>query len=252
MTLLIDIGNTRIKWARLDERGLGATNASVHADWGREQVHDQLVRPQGRPERVLVSNVGGARIGELISDVVGEEWGLSAEFVEPTAFAGGVRSAYPDPSKLGVDRMMAMIGAHAMYPRLVCIASVGTAMTVDAVDTLGNHLGGVIVPGPDLMITSLLKNTSDIAARARQGEVGTGLFADNTLGGITQGAVHALASLIDRSVATLQRDFGETPTLLLTGGASDRVASFIESQAEIVPDLVLRGLAVLSKEPGPA
>jgi type III pantothenate kinase len=252
MKLLIDIGNTRIKWARLDERGLGAASAAVHADWSREQAREQLTQSQERPERVLVSNVGGARIGELVADVIGEAWGITAEFFRSTALAGGVRNAYPDPSKLGVDRMMAMIGAHAMHPRLVCIASVGTAMTVDAVDVRGHHLGGVIVPGPDLMVASLLKSTSDIAERARQGEVGTGLFADNTLGGITQGAAHALASLIDRSVATLQREVGEAPTLLLTGGASERVAPLVETRAEIVPDLVLRGLAVLSKEPGRA
>lgn len=252
MKLLIDIGNTRIKWARLDERGLGAASAAVHASWSREQARAQLTGSLERPERVLVSNVGGTRIGELVSDVIGEVWGIRAEFLQSTAVARGVRNAYPEPDKLGVDRMMAMIGAHAMYPRLVCVASVGTAMTVDAVDARGQHLGGLIVPGPDLMISSLLKNTSDIAVRAQQGNVGAGLFADNTLGGITQGAAHALASLIDRSVATLQRAFGETPTLLLTGGASERVAPLIEARGEIVPDLVLRGLAVLSQEPGPA
>jgi type III pantothenate kinase len=134
----------------------------------------------------------------------------------------------------------------------VCIASVGTAMTIDAVNARGEHLGGTIVPGPDLMISSLLKNTSDIAARAREGAVSIGLFANNTLGGITQGAAHALAALIDRSTLALERELGEPPTLMLTGGASDRVEALITPNFRKVPDLVLRGLAVLAAEPRPA
>lgn len=248
MKLLIDIGNTRIKWARLNERALGPLTAAVHAQWERDDARDNLVRTNERPDRVLVSNVGGARIAELVSSVIQEAWGTVPEFVHSTAQAGGVRNAYPEPAKLGVDRMMAMIGAHAMHRGLICIASVGTAMTIDAVNAQGEHLGGSIVPGPDLMISSLLRSTSDIAARAREGAVSVGLFANNTLGGITQGAAHALAALIDRSTAALERELGESPTLLLTGGASGRVEPLISAKFTTVPDLVLRGLAVLATE----
>lgn len=249
MQLLIDIGNTRIKWARLDEHGLGAFTAAVHADWGREELRASLVGAAERPERVLVSNVGGARIADLVSSVSNEAWRVSPEFFHSTAEAGGVRNAYPEPAKLGVDRWLAMIGARAMYSGLLCITSVGTAMTIDALDSQGQHLGGTIVPGPDLMVSSLLKNTSDIAARARAGEVSIGLFANNTLGGIRQGAAHALAALIDRSAAALQREIGEPPMLLLTGGASSRVEPLVVTSNKTVPDLVLRGLAVLAAEP---
>jgi type III pantothenate kinase len=252
MKLLIDIGNTRIKWAELDARGLGPSSAAVHAGWTGQQVRDTLMRVSEQPERVLVSNVGGAAIGELLVGAIEETWRITPEFVRSTAEAGGVRNAYPEPAKLGVDRMMAMIGAHAMHRGLVCIASVGTAMTIDAVNVRGEHLGGTIVPGPDLMISSLLKNTSDIAARAREGAVSIGLFANNTLGGITQGAAHALAALIDRSTSALERELGEAPTLMLTGGASDRVEPLITTSFRKVPDLVLRGLAVLASEPRPA
>ena len=248
MKLLIDIGNTRIKWARSDRHGIGPLTAAVHADWGHDHVRDNLTRTSQRPDRVLISNVGGARIAELLSSVTQDAWGITPEFFQSTAQAGGLRNAYPEPAKLGVDRWMAMIGARAMNPGLVCIANVGTAMTIDAVDARGEHVGGTIVPGPDLMITSLLHSTSDIAVRAREGEVSVGLFANNTLGGITQGAAHALAALIDRSATALERQFGEPATLLLTGGASSRLEPFIGTPYRTVPDLVLRGLDVLSSE----
>jgi type III pantothenate kinase len=121
--------------------------------------------------------------------------------------------------------------------------------TIDGVAADGRHLGGVIVPGPDLMVASLLKNTSDIAQRAQQGDTNDGLFADNTLGAIRQGAEHALGALIERAVGMMRRTMGEMPQLLVTGGASDRVEKAIGLPYRAVPDLVLQGLAVLAREP---
>lgn len=247
MILLIDIGNTRIKWAQLDQQGLGVQSAAVHSAWTREDVHRALLRDRPAPDRVLISNVSGERMGALVRDAISDELGMEPEFVRATAEAGGVRSAYSAPAKLGVDRWMAMIGARAIHKGLVCVASIGTAMTIDAVDANGQHLGGSIVAGPDLMIDALLRNTSDIAVRALEGDVSESVFAYSTLGAVKQGAVHALAALIDRSAVVLEQELGVAPTLLLTGGASNRVEPFVYADFESVPDLVLRGLAVLAR-----
>jgi type III pantothenate kinase len=190
-------------------------------------------------------------MADVVRTAVAQTWQMEAEFVTSTPIAGGVRNAYPQPAKLGVDRWLAMIGAHALERDAVCIVSVGTAMTIDGVAADGRHLGGVILPGPDLMITSLLTNTSDIAQRALQGDAGDRLFADNTLGAIRQGAQHALAALIERAVGVMRRTLNETPKLLVTGGASDRVEKAIGLPYRAVPDLVLQGLAVLAREPRP-
>jgi type III pantothenate kinase len=249
MTLLIDIGNTRIKWARFEDGVLQPQSASPHADWKAEACVETVLRRGNRSDRVLVSNVAGPRMADVVRTAVTQTWQIEAEFVTSTPIAGGVRNAYPQPAKLGVDRWLAMIGAHALERGAVCIVSVGTAMTIDGVAADGRHLGGVIVPGPDLMITSLLKNTSDIAQRALQGVAGDGLFADNTLGAIRQGAEHALAALIERTVGVMRRTLNETPKLLVTGGASDRIEKAIGLPYRAVPDLVLQGLAVLAREP---
>jgi type III pantothenate kinase len=249
MTLLIDIGNTRIKWARFEGGALQPQSAAPHADWSVDTLVETVLRRGNRTDRVLVSNVAGTRMAEVVRAAVAQTWQLEAEFIASTPMAGGIRNAYPQPGKLGVDRWLAMIGAHALERGAVCIVSVGTAMTIDGIDADGLHLGGVIVPGPDLMVTSLLKNTSDIAQRARQGDTSDGLFADNTLGAIRQGAEHALAALVERAVGVMRRTLHETPTLLVTGGASDRVEKAIGLPYRAVPDLVLQGLAVLAAEP---
>jgi len=249
MALLIDIGNTRIKWARFENEVLQPQSAAPHADWGVETFVETVLRRGHRSDRVLVSNVAGPRMADVVSTAVAQTWQIEAEFVASTPIGGGIRNAYPQPAKLGVDRWLAMIGAHALGRGAVCIVSVGTAMTIDGVAADGRHLGGVIVPGPDLMVTSLLKSTSDIAQRAQQGNANDGLFADNTLGAVRQGAEHALAALIERAVGVMRRALNETPALLVTGGASDRVEKAIGVPYRAVPDLVLQGLAVLAREP---
>lgn len=249
MTLLIDVGNTRIKWARFEGGVLQPQSAAPHADWNTETFVATLLQRGARSDRVLVSNVAGARMADVVRSAVAQAWQIEAQFIASTPLAGGIRNAYPQPGKLGVDRWLAMIGAHALERGAVCIVSVGTAMTIDGVTADGTHLGGVIVPGPDLMIGSLLTNTSDIAQRAQQGAAGDGLFADNTLGAIRQGAEHALAALVERAVGTMRRTLNETPKVLVTGGASDRVEKALGVPYRAVPDLVLQGLAVLAAEP---
>ena len=244
--LLVDIGNTRIKWARLEQGALQAQSALKHADLSVQSVIEKVLQPGGRSPRVLVSNVSGARMGDVVRAAVGNAWQIEAEFVTATAAAGGIRNAYPQPARLGSDRWLAMIGGHALVPGPLCVVSVGTAMTIDGLDAGGQHLGGVIVPGPDLMVASLLKNTSDIAQRAEQGSAIDALFANNTLGAIHQGAEHALAALVERAFSTLERTLGEAPQLLLTGDASGRVEHSLQVPCRVVPELVLHGLAVIA------
>jgi type III pantothenate kinase len=243
MILLIDIGNTRLKWATQEGKHFAAHGAEVHDGWDASNFIERVMKMMAPPQRVLVSNVGGERIAAVVRDAISQQWALVPEFVVATAESCGVRNAYPVPENLGVDRWLGVIAAHAKAQRLTCIVGVGTAMTIDGVDGSGQHLGGVIVPGPDLMVASLLKNTSDIAPRAQRGTATDALFADNTLGAIRQGSGHALAALVDRSVTVLRERCGETPALLLTGGGATAIERLVCGPHELIPDLVLHGLA---------
>jgi type III pantothenate kinase len=97
----------------------------------------------------------------------------------------------------------------------------------------------------------LLRNTSDLAQRSRQGQALDALFADNTRGAIEQGTMHALAALAVRATEAMARTTGSSPALLLTGGGSERLAAVLGISCLEVPDLVLRGLAVLATEAPP-
>jgi len=248
MKLLVDIGNTRIKWAMLTDGCLSAMQASSYAAWDRRALHTQMLSTLTKPEHILIANVAGDAIARLVTECVAENWSLTPEFVHSTSAVNGVRNGYAMPSQLGVDRWLAVIAAFDLQGSAACIANVGTAMTVDGVDSSGLHLGGVIVPGPDLAIESLLRNTGEIAGRSQAGEVGPTLFAGNTLGAVHQGVTHMLAAIVERTLLEMRTNLGESPALFLTGGASERVAQSLRVPFRTIPDLVLRGLAVLARD----
>jgi type III pantothenate kinase len=128
--------------------------------------------------------------------------------------------------------------------RGACVVDVGTAVTVDLVDTMGVHLGGAIVPGPEMMVQSVLRNTAGIARRASGAAATRGLFAQDTRAAIGQGARYAAAAVIDRAVVEAQRVLQRTPLVLLTGGAAVEIEPLLQCSYVSVPDLVLRGLAL--------
>lgn len=247
MNLLVDIGNTRIKWATAMGHELGEQQASSYAAWDRSVLTAKLLSSSERPERILVANVGGDAFARLLTECALAKWSLLPEYVRSSAAAAGVRNAYPQPEQLGVDRWLGVIAAYQLLRAPACVVSVGTALTVDGVDDSGKHVGGVIVPGPDLAISTLLANTSDLAARSQSGKVNSALFADNTLGAIHQGIVHMLAALVEKSIEEMRETLGATPALLLTGGGAERIAPLVQTAHRIIPDLVLRGLAVLAR-----
>ncbi len=117
-------------------------------------------------------------------------------------------------------------------------------MTIDVVDALGVHLGGAIIPGPRLMVDSVLENTAGIAARASGAVRARNLFAQDTRAAVTQGARYACAAMVDRAIDEAQRVLQRSPMVLLTGGAAVEIEPLLRCSYVSVPDLVLRGVAL--------
>lgn len=258
MRLLLDIGNTRIKWAVQTATGLDEQQAIAHAGLSAAQLGTQVFAPSGQISQLLVSNVAGASMAEQVRQAARDCWQIEPTFVVSTAstVVSGcmLRNAYSEPSNLGVDRWLSMVAALAMAPTAALVVSIGTAMTLDAVTAQGRHLGGMIAPGPDLMMNSLMRNTSDIAANSQRGPHANlagrdTFFADSTLGCVYQGAVHATTALIEAAYAHL-RDTESEVRLLLTGGAAPQVQMKLSMPVQLISDLVLRGLAAYEQSGG--
>ncbi|MGB5103625.1 MAG: type III pantothenate kinase [Steroidobacteraceae bacterium] len=248
-TLLVDIGNSRVKWALLEDGRLGEQQAAAHAGWTPDDWRRALFARRGI-DRVLAATVAGAGGADALRAAALLETGTEATFVTTTREAAGVCNGYQDAGLLGVDRWLAVIAAHRLVPGACCVVDVGTAATIDAVRADGQHLGGFIVPGPDLMMRSLWGGTSDLATRtAGSGARAAGLFADNTRDAIERGCRLAVAALIERCLDELARALPGPPVLLLTGGAAGHVSPYLREPGRLVPDLVLQGLSVVSAVP---
>jgi len=245
--LLVDIGNTRIKWARLDAGRLSKARAAVHSTW-RTGDYARRLLGSNPPERVLVSSVAGSKVNQALA-AAARRAGAKVEFVTVPRRGGGVTVGYVEPWRLGVDRFVAAVGGHQLFQGIaVCVVAVGTAMTLDLVGADGRHRGGAIIPAPHLMVETLFSQTNGIRRRAQGGAGGgTGLFGRSTRAGVIQGARYAAAALIDRAVAEAVMLVGRRPLVVVTGGGAGVVRPLLQSPCVGVPDLVLRGLAVMTQ-----
>ncbi len=149
MTVLVDIGNTRIKWATLANGRLVRRGSAVHRDSLDASVAAFAAELPARP-RIIAANVAGERVAERLAALVAARPGASLELVATSAERFGVRCAYADPSRLGVDRWVAVLAAYHAARGAACAIDAGTAVTFDAVDGTGAHLGGLIFPGARL------------------------------------------------------------------------------------------------------
>lgn len=243
MTLLLDLGNTRLKAALLRD-GLPQDVARFPlADAALEQSFANWLA-DARPTQAWLAAVAPdtaiARIAALL-----DTRRIAPARVTTQGDALGVRIAYSDPARLGVDRWLNLIAARRRVAGPVLVASVGTALTVDALLADGTHLGGLIAAPPDAARAAII-------ARAPRLEVAHGhvaRFARNTEDAIESGATLAAAALIERSLHELEREAGTHATLLLTGGGAAPLRPWLTAH-EAVDDLVLHGLAAWATQAG--
>lgn len=238
MKILIDLGNTRLKWATLVRGELRPGGVFAHAS---TPLVTQLQREWNglvRVNEVLVASVVAPAQEAELDALVQQRFGLHAAFLRSPAFALGVRNAYVEPALLGVDRFLALVALHTERRRAQLLASVGTALTIDLLDADGLHHGGLIVPSPHLMREAILAGTARVTvAGGRWNEM-----PNATADAVVAGSLYAAAGAIERFREVATRRLGTSPALLLTGGGADEIVPLL-ADAMRVHDLVLRGLA---------
>lgn len=257
MLLLIDAGNTRVKWALLPTGALRQANAlgcwSASGSIPRAQVRQLADAWRNlKIARVILSNVAGPAMRDELEQTLLGALGMTPvplEWFASVAELGGVRNSYRNPAQLGCDRFASVIGAHALFPdQPLIVATCGTATTVDAVTADGVFLGGMILPGLGLMAASLAKNTAQLPQVA-ENLVVSEPFADNTDAAIVSGCIAAQAGAIEKAVTahTLrQKPAGGMVQCVVSGGAADMIAPHLSVPNKKVDNLVLIGLQAIA------
>ncbi len=245
MMLLVDLGNTRLKWATLARAGLRPGGVFAHAEHDVDARLRSEWHKLARPSRMLVASVLDEEREARLAAFARERFDLSPEFVRSPAAALGIRNAYAEAARLGVDRFLALAALHARAAQLQVLASVGTAMTLDLLDDQGRHHGGLILPAPQLMRASLRARTARVdVVEGRWREL-----PDNTADAVASGALYAATGAVARFLEVATRRFEARPALFLTGGGADELEPLL-ADARRVHDLVLEGLAAWAAQPG--
>jgi type III pantothenate kinase len=240
MKLLVDSGNTRLKWGWSDKGEITLTGALVNS-----QISFAVLLASWQvlpiPPAIVISCVNSPQVIALITSVADLLWPDSPVIVAQSAlFQCGVRNAYELPETLGVDRWMALIAVRNFYCQAACIVDCGTAITIDFMDADGYHQGGMICPGLQLMKQSLSKATQQLPYSATDYAVG---LANNTEAGIYNGTLFAACGLIEKVLARQSAPL----QLILTGGDAKCIAALVSCECVVDDNLVLRGLGYISE-----
>ena len=241
----MDVGNTRIKWGVLDDGEIRRTGHIAQQRIRENGMQVLTTRLPRQVDEVFISNVAGASFATRLSGVVGMHCDCDVHFARTERSGWGVTNAYTQVRRMGVDRWVAMVGAWAEVQAACLVVDAGTAITLDAIDDEGKHLGGQIIAGVSTMADALASATSDIPAvkpAPGRGEADLGMFARNTAAAVREGAQNAVAGAIDRAIRTLQSN-AYAPVVVLTGGDASRILNALCESPLHRPHLVLQGLA---------
>lgn len=221
----VDAGNTFIKWRLMgsDQRGRIRHSELTNSKWPI------------KVQRVRVASVAGEQVNQALCDFVSRRWQVQPEFAKTQAEACGVRNSYRDPARMGVDRWLAMLSAWHQVRRACWVVDCGSAITIEQLDKNGQHLGGYIIPGVQLMSKTLLSNTAEVV-------VGHSIEGFSVAPGVntTEAVQHGLNLVLQSLAEKIMRNAVGQP-VYVTGGDGQLFCSLVDG-AIWRPDLVLDGL----------
>ncbi|MGI9317161.1 MAG: type III pantothenate kinase [bacterium] len=272
--LVVDMGNQRLKWAilsvvpglsvdkifsEIEKRNGALSIVEPGALKQGARPADQLVESVGVPERIVFSCVSARQAGEAFVTLSRESWGIEPQKILAEDSRYGLENQYDLPQQLGADRWLAALAAYHMMQgsdrgdHAIIVIDAGTAVTVDLV--VDNQFrGGSILPGVAMLVRALGISTGEIridieSLTKRSNNLGElDVVATNSDAAVWAGSLASVTGGIERCLDMMQRTSESPIKVLVTGGDADLVASMISYRCEVIPNLVLAGLALTASE----
>jgi type III pantothenate kinase len=242
MRVEIDVGNSQIKW-----RVQNYNNRQSKGSFPKRQLREinNFFSFAGVQE-LAISSVGLDAEVEFIIQCAMQENSQTFVFIaKTTRKACGVICGYKDPSSMGVDRWLAIIAAYNRSRKKCCVIDIGTAITVDWVNSDGRHLGGQISPGAEFMSQCLYSNTSQIRIDNTEEISKKFQWGRSTAECVSAGTnlmVRAYVEyIIYKHIESVDCEFH------ITGGGANSVFKEIDLDVNYSPELVLDGLHLISQ-----
>ena len=261
-TLLVDAGNSYLKWATLDGDALSSQQSIPYE---KEAPIDRLRElighnREGCDALIMVSVLGDDFCEK--SQKIADAKGLKLVIVKSQSQLVGIKSAYKEPRKLGSDRLVAMVAAHQLTimnsgkPQAFIVIDTGTATTIDAVDESGQHLGGVIMPGLSLCSESLLDNTEQLSLWNNEDtKFIPDCFSKETSSAIASGCLLGLAGGIDSICDKMEKEINKNSGAnivqvkkIICGGAASALLPHMQSTVLWQENLIMLGLKAIKED----
>ncbi len=244
MKLLVDIGNTRVKWACAEGDILSGHDGFMYT---RDTLAGLLAshwHSLAQPGQVRIASVADTGTTAEVLVYTRKTWSLEPRLAVTEKERAGLTNGYAEVSAMGVDRWLAMLAAWSRYKRPVCVIDCGTAITVDVILGDGRHAGGFILPGLALVASTLERKTHGIQEHH---EMTPELeFGRSTSDCISNGFAFALAGLVERCAAKIREEEGVELPFVITGGWAEQALPFLPGHYSHEPHIVLEGLSLIS------
>lgn len=246
MKLLVDIGNSQVKWSCLNDDGLTDIQSFKRNKTGIKASLNKAWKTLTDIEAVYISNVAGDKIAEQLSDWTEKTWQITPKFIHSEKKRFGVTNSYKKAEQLGVDRWLGLVATRQHARQAACIIDCGTAVTIDIITKQGQHQGGMILPGLSLMRTILCDNTDALTEQVDEAAFST--MATNTFSAIQAGTLYCLTATLERIFDDLNAAFDNQVRFIVTGGDAENLMPMLPENVLHYPDLVLRGLACYARQ----
>lgn len=236
--LQFDVGNSSAKWRLLTD---GSVTGRGRYRAGDAASRSALETCASQLEDIWVSSVAGPEAEQALSQLCLEIWGVAPRFARTSTTTAGLHNSYSDPSRMGVDRWLAMLGARQHAAGRLCVVDAGSALTIDLVAADGRHEGGYIIPGPALMERALLLDTDRVrfAEDVDYGLAPGTSTAEAVRHGIALAQVGALLTVLEHCA-------DQSPALFFCGGAGQQLQDLTGRGGQFIGDLVFEGLEVMA------
>ena len=248
MIFVIDVGNSRLKWGFAEKGRLVESGEDLHPSRLSSFASKHWV-DKARPTSVVISNVGKASLGDRIRQWIVRHWEIEPYFISSESDGFGVKSGYVEPTQLGSDRWAALVAAREITQAPTIIVDCGTAITIDVLNQEGEHLGGLIVPGIEMMRSALVAKAEKIKLNELHVQSPT-LLARDTKGAVMGGTLYSAVAAIDRISHDVGHELGEETEYFITGGDAPQFLPLLSGQYKHYPNLVLEGLLRIAQGKG--
>lgn len=238
--LLLDAGNSRLKWAWVENNVLSAVSAAHYCDLS---ALGEDWKQHGTPHTDII---GCAVCGEEKKTLIADQLTLPVCWKPSTAQNMGIRNHYRNPAEHGADRWFNVLGARRFTRNACVVVSCGTAVTVDVLTDDNHYLGGTILPGFHLMKEALAQNTANL--NCSSGKVYP--FPTTTANAVASGMMDAVCGAVVLMHSRLKNRIppGGSVDVILTGGGAVRIAQALsetftlDNYVRIVDNLAVYGL----------